>query len=128
MDERRTGRDQRDGGVVRTDADTTAGLTVDAHADGIAARVDNEAASFRQAIGPVAAEYEALLRRIAQTAPEYAFDRAGRPFATEAVREALPAVERELFDAILEDFACERAAIEEGLYRVALAVARRGSR
>lgn len=128
MDERSTGRDRQDGSDIQADAETIAGLTVDTHADGIAARLDNEAPSFRQAIGPVAAEYEALLRRIALTAPEYAFDRAGRPFAAEAVREALPAVERELFDAILEDFACERAAIEEGLYRVALAVARRGSR
>ena len=128
MDERSTGRGQRNQGDIRADADTSPGLPVDTQADGIAARLDSEAASFRQAIGPLAAEYEALLRRIAQTAPEYAFDRAGRPFAAEAVREALPAVERELFDAILEDFACERAAIEEGLYRVALAVARRGGR
>ncbi len=128
MDERSTGRDRQDGSDTQADAETIAGLTVDTQADGIAARLDNEAPSFRQAIGPVAAEYEALLRRIALTAPEYAFDRAGRPFAAGAVREALPAVERELFDAILEDFACERAAIEEGLYRVALAVARRGSR
>jgi hypothetical protein len=41
-----------------------------------------------------------------------------------AVREALPMMERDLFDAVLEDQACELAAVEEALYQFALALSR----
>jgi outer membrane protein assembly factor BamA len=47
-----------------------------------------------------------------------------RPDAVNAVREALPMMERDLFDAVLEDHACEVAAIEEALYQLALALSR----
>ena len=48
----------------------------------------------------------------------------GGPDAINAVREALPMMERDLFDAVLEDHACEVAAIEEALYQFALALVR----
>jgi hypothetical protein len=97
---------------------------IDAHADLVAASID-QTATFGDLVAAAAAEYETLLRSVARLGPAYAFDRPGRPAAVDAVRQALPAIERELFDAILDDFACERAAIEEGLFRVALAHGRR---
>lgn len=89
------------------------------------ARLDGGTTTFAEAGVGLAAEYDALLRAVAQTGPAYAFDREGRPPAIDAVRQALPAVERELFDVILDDYACERAAVEEALFRVALAYGRR---
>ncbi len=41
------------------------------------------------------------------------------------MREALPATEREILDAIVEDHACEVAAIHEAMFLVARACARR---
>ena len=69
-------------------------------------------------------EYLALLNAVRQTHERFAFDRDGRPGAINAVREALPMMERDLFDAVLEDQACELAAVEEALYQFALALAR----
>ena len=51
----------------------------------------------------------------------FAFDLEGRPAAIAAIRRALPAVEAELFDAVLDDVACELAAVQETLYQVAVA-------
>ena len=62
-----------------------------------------------------------LLDRIRALDPAYAFDREGRPGAIAAVREALPLQEQELLDAIIEDHACELAAVREALFRVARA-------
>ena len=70
------------------------------------------------------ADYLALLTAVKKSDERYAFDRDGRPGAVNAVREALPAMERDLFEAVLEDHACEVAAIEEALYQFALALAR----
>jgi hypothetical protein len=39
----------------------------------------------------------------------------------EAVRNALPGIERELFDAVLDDHLCEIRAVQEALYRVLIA-------
>ena len=58
-------------------------------------------------------EYRDLLNRVRDLDPRFAFDRDGRPAAINAVREALPAMERDLFDAVIEDFTCELAAAEE---------------
>ena len=66
--------------------------------------------------------FEALLTAVAASDARLAFDRDGRPQAVSAVRHALPAMEAELFEAILEDLACELAATQEALYRVALAM------
>jgi len=65
--------------------------------------------------------FEALLAAVAATDARLAFDREGRPQAVKAVRSALPAMEAELLDAILEDLACELAATQEALYQVAVA-------
>lgn len=102
-----------------------AGTAIAKRAAVVAARLDTQAPAFRNAIASASAEYDALLETVATLGPAYAFERAGRPGAIEAVRQALPVVERELFDAILDDFACERAAVEEALYRVALMLAQR---
>jgi hypothetical protein len=93
---------------------------VDSHADLVATALAGHG-RFDDLMAAAGAEYDALLGSVARLGPAYAFDRAGRPAAIDAVRAALPAVERELFEAILDDFACERAAIQEALYRVALA-------
>ena len=69
-------------------------------------------------------EYLALLHAVRKTHERFAFDRDGRPGAINAVREALPMMERDLFDAVLEDQACELAAVEEALYQLALALSR----
>jgi len=65
--------------------------------------------------------FASLLSAVAASDGRYAFDRDGRPQAVRAVRSALPAMEAELFDAILEDVACELAATQEALYQLALA-------
>ena len=70
-------------------------------------------------------EYVALLDAVRKTHERFAFDRDGRPGAVSAVREALPVMERDLFEAVLEDHACELAAVEEALYQFARALARK---
>jgi hypothetical protein len=89
-------------------------------ADAVAARI-GEAPSFADAAPGAQGEYDELLRAIRDTDARFAFDREGRPAAANAVREALPLMERELFDAVMEDHACEVAAIQEALYQVLLA-------
>ena len=104
------------------DSDTA---TLDDHADRAARRLSDAHASFAEAVQEMGADYDELLRAVARLGPAYAFDRAGRPGAVEAVRQALPVMERDLFDAILDDYACELAAVQEGLLRIALAYGRR---
>ena len=70
----------------------------------------------------------ALLAAVAASDSRFAFDRDGRPAALQAVRTALPAMEAELFDVILEDLACELAAVQEALYQVARAATSRDGR
>lgn len=69
-------------------------------------------------------EYRDLLNLIREVDPGFAYDRDGRPAAIDAVRQALPAIERDLFDAIIEDYTCELAAAEEALYELARAFGR----
>ena len=69
-------------------------------------------------------EYQALLDAVKRLHARFAFDRDGRPGAINAVREALPVIERDLFEAVIEDHACEVAAVEEALYQFALALVR----
>lgn len=92
-------------------------------ADELAARLADEQ-SFDAVRQGAAHEYLALLHAVRETHGRFAFDRDGRPHAVNAVREALPMMERDLFDAVLEDHACEVAAIEEALYQLALALSR----
>ena len=70
------------------------------------------------------ADLDALLGAIGALDARFHFDRDGRPGAIEAVRHALPSMERDLFDAVVEDHACEVAALVEALWQVAAAVSR----
>jgi len=81
--------------------------------------------SFEDARERAGAEYAALLDAVRRTHARFAFDREGRPGAVNAVREALPAMERDVFEAVLDDHACELAAVEEALYQFALALRRK---
>ena len=82
-------------------------------------------ASFEDARERAGAEYAALLEAVRRTHSRFAFDREGRPGAVNAVREALPAMERDVFEAVLEDHTCELAAVEEALFQFALALRRK---
>lgn len=93
-------------------------------ADQLAARLTLVESSFGAARLQAQAEYSALLDAVKRLDARFAFDRDGRPGAIGAVREALPVMERDLFDAVLEDHACELAAVEEALYQLAMSVAR----
>jgi hypothetical protein len=77
--------------------------------------------SFREDAPDFANELADLVNTVKQTSEAYAFDLEGRPGAIAAIRSALPAVEAELLDAVLDDIACELAAWKEALYRTALA-------
>ena len=69
-------------------------------------------------------ELTALIAAVAATHPRYTFDLDGRPGAIAAIRRALPVMEAELLDAVLEDVACQLAANREAFYRVVQAVRR----
>ena len=69
--------------------------------------------------------FQALVGAVAASDGRYGFDLEGRPGALQAVRSALPAMEAELFEVILEDLACELAATHEALYQVARAATSR---
>ena len=69
--------------------------------------------------------FHELTDAVRRVDPRFAFDREGRPEALQTVRSALPRIEREIFDAVLEDYACELAATQEALYQTALALGRR---
>lgn len=90
----------------------------------LAARLPETSGSFDDVRREVDDAYLALLHAVRRTHERFGFDRDGRPGAVGAVREALPMTERDLFDAVLEDHACEVAAVEEALYQFALALAR----
>jgi len=91
-------------------------------ADAVVARLQAPPAASQK--GDYQAEWSALLDAVRALDARYAFDRDGRPSAIQAVRHALPSMERDLFDAIVEDHACEVAALEEAVRQLALAVAR----
>ena len=59
-----------------------------------------------------------VLERLKTKDLRFAFDRDGRPGAIAAVRGALPLMERELFDAVMEDCECEVAALREALVQM----------
>jgi hypothetical protein len=93
-------------------------------AEDLAASLPGDDPNFDAARTRAEREYLALLHAVRKTHARFAFDRDGRPGAVNAVREALPVMERDLFEAVLEDHACELAAVEEALYQFALALAR----
>ena len=63
-------------------------------------------------------EFRRRLASVKAASPKFAFDRDGRPGAIAAVRGALPLMERELFDAVVEDCECELAATREALFQM----------
>jgi len=67
---------------------------------------------------PIEQEFRRRLEQVKTTDPKYAFDRDGRPGAIAAVRSALPLIERDLFDAVMEDCECELAAVREALFQM----------
>ena len=93
-------------------------------AENLVASLTGDDPSFDSVRQRAEREYLALLHAIRKTHARFAFDRDGRPGAVNAVREALPVMERDLFEAVLEDHACELAAVEEALYQFALALSR----
>jgi hypothetical protein len=93
-------------------------------AERLGASLADEEQSFEAARQRMEQEYQRLLNAVQHVHQRFAFDRDGRPGAVHAVREALPLMERDLFDAVLEDHACELAASEEALYQVARALKR----
>jgi len=68
--------------------------------------------------------FQTLLNAIRQSDSRFAFEREGRPNAIAAVRAALPLMERDLFDAIVEDHACEVAAMTEATVLLTQAAAK----
>jgi hypothetical protein len=67
-------------------------------------------------------EFQRTLDALKSSHPQFAFDRDGRPAAIAAVRAALPTIERELFEAVIEDCECELAATREALFRIIAAL------
>jgi hypothetical protein len=90
-------------------------------ADACASRLSGARTAEALALEP---SFTELLNAIRQSHPRFAFEREGRPDAIAAVREALPLIERDLFDAVVEDHACEVAALGEALFLMAQALAR----
>jgi hypothetical protein len=77
--------------------------------------------TFAEDYAGMAAQLTALLEGVRQSNARFAFDREGRPGAIAAIRSALPQLERELLDAVLEDHAAEIAATQEAFYRLTMA-------
>jgi len=90
-------------------------------ASACAQQIPSAPSSFAADRSSFQAAFDALLAAVAASDGRFAFERDGRPQALQAVRAALPAMEAELFDAILEDVACELAATQEAMYQLALA-------
>jgi hypothetical protein len=63
-------------------------------------------------------QFQLTLALVRASDPKFFFDREGRPGALTAIRGALPSVERELLDAVIEDCECEIAATREALFRI----------
>ena len=68
--------------------------------------------------GAIEQEFQRRLEMVKNSNAKFGFDREGRPGAIAAVRSALPAMERELFDAVMEDCECELAATREALFQI----------
>lgn len=63
-------------------------------------------------------EFLRTLEAVKSSHAQFVFDREGRPDAIAAIRIALPTIERELFDAVVEDCECELAATREAMFRI----------
>jgi len=83
-----------------------------------ASRIDPAWQSFDESFPALKDDLQQLLDSLKTLDPRFQFDRAGRPGAVAAVRGALPGVERELFDAVMEDCECELAATREAFFQL----------
>ena len=83
-----------------------------------ASRIDPASRSFDDNLPRLKDDLQQLLDVLKTLDPRFHFDRVGRPGAVAAVRGALPAVERELLDAVLEDCECELAATREAFFQL----------
>ena len=63
-------------------------------------------------------EFTRTLDAVKESHAQFMFDREGRPGAIAAIRGALPQMERDLFDAVMEDCECELAATREAMFQV----------
>jgi len=93
-------------------------LAVTRHAEALAARLPETGTSFADDLQRFDAEFRDLVDAVRRVDEQFAFDRNGRPAAVEAIRAALPGIERELLDAVLDDHLCEIRAIQEAFYQV----------
>ena len=68
--------------------------------------------------GAIERAFQQTLEAVKTSNPQFAFDREGRPGAIAAIRGALPMMERDLFDAVMEDCQCELAATCEAMFQM----------
>ncbi len=83
-----------------------------------ASRIDPGSHSFDETFPLFKNEMSQLLDALKTADPRFLFDRGGRPGAVAAIRSTLPGVERELFDAVMEDCECELAATREAFFQL----------
>ena len=68
--------------------------------------------------GAIERAFQQMLEAVKTSNPQFVFDREGRPGAIAAIRGALPMMERDLFDAVIEDCECELAATREAMFQM----------
>ena len=68
--------------------------------------------------GAIERAFQQMLEAVKTSNPRFVFDREGRPGAIAAIRGALPMMERDLFDAVMEDCECELAATREAMFQM----------
>ena len=68
--------------------------------------------------GAIERAFQQTLDAVKTSKAKFAFDREGRPGAIAAIRGALPMMERDLFDAVMEDCECELAATREAMFQM----------
>jgi hypothetical protein len=68
--------------------------------------------------GAIERAFQQTLEAVKTSNPQFVFDREGRPGAVAAIRGALPMMERDLFDAVMEDCECELAATREAMLQM----------
>ena len=86
-----------------------------------ASRIEPTSKSLDESFAGLRDDLQQLLEALKSLDPRFQFDRIGRPGAVAAIRGALPNVERELLDAVMEDCECELAATREAFFQIALA-------
>jgi hypothetical protein len=102
------------------------GMTSDLRdkADAFAARLPPTPSTFSEDFQAFDRELSALVDIVRGLDSQFAFDLEGRPAALTAIRAALPGMERELLDAVLDDHEAEVAAWKEALYQGMIAYGR----